>query len=548
MANYPSSDPTIDSLHTAVNNLSTGLDGAIDDSQTTITVTDTTNFPSVGAITIDAERISYTSKNATQFLGCTRGFGSTTPVSHVDASTVKQTYGAEYHNDLRDEVIAIASDLRDKLGSTLARNLAPTGSLGAPSYAFVDDPDTGIANINAGQMYFISNGTSKFAITANGPTVTSGTLGIPDGAVGTPSLRFNNDAGTGIYSPGASQLGLAVGGNDLLTFTASVARFHQNIYAVNGTNSLPSIAFYNDPDTGMYRAATNTIGFATSGTAQWRINSSGSLSVEATNTNGIIRVGQGSSSSPAITNATDSNTGFFWSGNNDVIYWSGGGTQGGYLTSLGIQVVAGSAATPSYSFAAAGDTDTGMYLSASNAVGFSANSELQGQFVYSSAGVGYLQLPNNHYFSAPTSNTASNPPYSFTGDPDTGMFLYGTNILGFATNGLTQWRIGATGALAIDSTDNTGGVVLSGTGSESAPSYSFNFTGATGMGMYRVASTQLGFSIGGVQHFQIEGTGSLSAGEVSIKVYDKNTSSLVNVTVGAADSGGTGYKVLRIPN
>jgi hypothetical protein len=128
MANYPSSDPTIDSLHTAVNNLSTGLNGAIDAVQTTITVNDTSNFPAVGAITIDAERISYTSKNATQFLGCTRGFGNTTAVSHVDLTPVKQTYGAEYHNDARDEVIAVAEVLRNSFKAELDDSVTPAST------------------------------------------------------------------------------------------------------------------------------------------------------------------------------------------------------------------------------------------------------------------------------------------------------------------------------------------------------------------------------------------------------------------------------------
>ena len=125
MANYPGSDPTNDSLHTAVNNLSTALDGAIDDAVTTITVLDTTGFPSVGAITIEAERISYTSTNGTQFLGCTRGFGSTANVSHIDTTPVKHTYGAEYHNDVRDEIIASLTDLRDCFKEELADSTAP---------------------------------------------------------------------------------------------------------------------------------------------------------------------------------------------------------------------------------------------------------------------------------------------------------------------------------------------------------------------------------------------------------------------------------------
>ncbi len=125
MANYPSSDPTNDSLHTAVNNLSTALDGAIDDVVTTLTVLDTTGFPTVGAVTIEAERISYTGKTGTTFTGCTRGFGGTNNVPHIDTTPVKQTYGAEYHEDIKGEVIAIATDLIDGIEADLDDGVAP---------------------------------------------------------------------------------------------------------------------------------------------------------------------------------------------------------------------------------------------------------------------------------------------------------------------------------------------------------------------------------------------------------------------------------------
>lgn len=116
MANWPTAVSTTDQLHTGVNNKSTLLNGGHNNLITTITVASTSGFPSVGAITIGLERISYTSINATQFLGCTRGFGGTTAASHNNNDPVELTYGAEYHNDLRDEIIAIQQDLLDRIG------------------------------------------------------------------------------------------------------------------------------------------------------------------------------------------------------------------------------------------------------------------------------------------------------------------------------------------------------------------------------------------------------------------------------------------------
>ena len=68
----------------------TALDGAIDDTVTTITVTSTTGFDAAGTIQIENETITYTGTTSTTFTGCTRGANSTTAASHVDTTNVAQ--------------------------------------------------------------------------------------------------------------------------------------------------------------------------------------------------------------------------------------------------------------------------------------------------------------------------------------------------------------------------------------------------------------------------------------------------------------------------
>lgn len=67
--------------------VTTALNGGINASVTTITVTSTTNFSSAGVILIDNERITYTGKTATTFTGCVRGVDAT---SHLTAATVTE--------------------------------------------------------------------------------------------------------------------------------------------------------------------------------------------------------------------------------------------------------------------------------------------------------------------------------------------------------------------------------------------------------------------------------------------------------------------------
>jgi hypothetical protein len=76
---------------TTVISATTTLNGALNNSATTITVISTTGFAAAGAIGINGEYITYSGKTATTFTGCTRGVGSTA-VAHNSGDTVNQ-YG-----------------------------------------------------------------------------------------------------------------------------------------------------------------------------------------------------------------------------------------------------------------------------------------------------------------------------------------------------------------------------------------------------------------------------------------------------------------------
>jgi len=66
----------------------TNLNGALNDSATTITVNSTSGFPSAGKIYVEIELISYTGKTGTTFTGCTRAVNDTVAIAHVDDKIV----------------------------------------------------------------------------------------------------------------------------------------------------------------------------------------------------------------------------------------------------------------------------------------------------------------------------------------------------------------------------------------------------------------------------------------------------------------------------
>lgn len=64
------------------------LNGGIDSVITTITLNDSSAFPSSGTVLIGSELITYTGNAANQLTGCTRGASGTTAASHTNGDTV----------------------------------------------------------------------------------------------------------------------------------------------------------------------------------------------------------------------------------------------------------------------------------------------------------------------------------------------------------------------------------------------------------------------------------------------------------------------------
>jgi hypothetical protein len=171
MANYPTSVSTDANLYVAVNNKSTTLNGAINAAVTTITVASTTEFPATGYITIESEAISYTSTNATQFLGCTRGADGTTAATHADLTFVFHNVVAAHHNVLKDEVIAIET----ALGTNLSAVVQTTGTQSIAGSKTFTDPIT--QNDTSNQI--VLGVTNTTTLNATAPAA-SRTVTIPD--------------------------------------------------------------------------------------------------------------------------------------------------------------------------------------------------------------------------------------------------------------------------------------------------------------------------------------------------------------------------------
>lgn len=143
---------------------------------------------------------------------------------------------------------------------------------------------------NAGSNWALKSYDDTGAVLATPIAVTRSTSGItyagaqggPAGSASTPTWSFSGDANTGIYSVGADDIGISVGGTlrlDISTTAMTSTIPHLN---ADGTVSAVAYGFTNDPDCGMYRIGTNNIGFATAGVKALDISSAGVLAATLT--------------------------------------------------------------------------------------------------------------------------------------------------------------------------------------------------------------------------------------------------------------------------
>ena len=187
-------------------------------------------------------------------------------------------------------------------------------SQNAISYLAVTNDNTGVAANARVQVVGESAQLDMIATSAGYTGVTgwadSGIISTDSGASG--GLKLNSQAGgiqlqagtTSYVTMDASgYVGINMAPDTAVRLSVSGA-----IGPTNGTEGAPTHTFYGDPDTGMFRSATNTLGFSTGGTTR--------LSVRAA---GIDVVGETETDSLKVTGTTEF-TGGATFGGNIIIY------------------------------------------------------------------------------------------------------------------------------------------------------------------------------------------------------------------------------------
>jgi len=150
-----------------------------------------------------------------------------------------------------------------------------------------------------------------------------------------------------------------------------------NVLLKDGSVASPSLAFYSDTDTGIYKTGTaNELRIVTGGTTRFIVRPDGRIRI----------VTAGTAALPTLVRSADSNTGIWWPTADNLALSTGGTEAIRWNSSQQTVVIAGSAAAPSLTFS--GDTGTGIYQAAANTVGISCGGTLVAFF----SGGGQLDL------------------------------------------------------------------------------------------------------------------------------------------------------------
>jgi len=352
----------------------------------------------------------------------------------------------------------------------------------------------------------------------------------------------------------------------------------------DGTAADPGFIYTTEADMGFFKPSSNTMGFATAGGLRWRINASalfpGSNIVYdiGTSTSGFVRTvytenlvaNSGVVTRPAITFKDDETTGIFGGGLGvGSISFTTGGTARFHMTSTAILPDtfdvfdlgsgsrffktthtrnvwgnSGSVLNPTYTFA--NDRDTGIFHPALNHFGITIGGVGAWKFTTDNLApmantvMNIGAHPSNYVKTIFTDNllsnigTATEPTYSFAGDPDTGMFHPGVdNQINFAAGGTARWGYHASAMYPISNSTinfgsisnmwNTGYIGTLYTEDGSAGSPSITFAGDQDTGFYSSGLGNISISLDGIQT-GIWRQGNLVANTVGAGVFDTTLS------------------------
>ena len=239
------------------------------------------------------------------------------------------------------------------------------GSATVPTYSFISDPSTGFHRSGVSQIAFDTSGVQRMCISGgfvgiatatpataldvSGTTRSINFSGL-NGSATIPTYSFTNDPSTGLHWSGVSQLAfdtsgvqrMCISGGFVGIATATPATALDvsgtvrsiNFRGLNGSATVPTYGFTNDPSTGLHWSGVSQLAFDTSGVQRMCISGgfvgiatatpATALDVSGTTRSINFRGLNGSATIPTYGFTNDPSTGLHWAGVSQLAFDTSG--------------------------------------------------------------------------------------------------------------------------------------------------------------------------------------------------------------------------------
>jgi hypothetical protein len=206
-------------------------------------------------------------------LGVIRGNGNQTNwiASYFGASGFNKVVVGTYLTHASIGAHASELDAWATLYLRQSKLMAIAGSVSAPSIGFNDDNNSGIYSEGDNTIAFGVNGVKKMDI-YNNHIRTFTKLLITDGTEAEPYLAFQGSTQTGLFLPATNILGITAAGIKRFHVSSTEVLSTLPITLPNGTAALPAITFTSGVNTGIYSSEADNLSISTGGVERLKCN------------------------------------------------------------------------------------------------------------------------------------------------------------------------------------------------------------------------------------------------------------------------------------
>lgn len=305
------------------------------------------------------------------------------------------------------------------------------GSAANPGIKFIGSIGTGIYKDTPADTFAIATaGTKRFTINAS--HMLAGVIRGSNASVGGPTYSFNDDATTGFGMESAPQtVAVSTAGSKRLSINSTAIQGNVVFYATSGINTAPGYAFTNGTSTGIFYKDTNQLAFTVGGNEAANIVAADEVAYfkyvtmlegSAPDWEGTYVVAQVGDYEGSIHKLqTGDGIGLGYDGGRPILFAN---TQGVLIDSALKMNLLG---------------NFGWFSSNTAFVGLSSNGHTIFAEGGSNSAFSWERAKVTFYMPALFSlGSAANPSVSFDGDTNTGIYRSSADVLGFSTGGTAR--------------------------------------------------------------------------------------------------------------